>query len=170
MRLILLRHAKSKYPAGVDDHDRPLAGRGRQACHTIGRHIRDKGLVSDMAIVSTALRAQETWTLVQSASGVDVAWRSDRRIYDASPEALLEVIRETAADFRSLLVVGHNPGLQKLALGLIGSADPDVLARLEQKLPTAGLVVIDFAFQDWRALSLRSGELKHFATPRMLPR
>ncbi len=136
----------------------------------MGRHICEEDLVPDMAIVSTARRAQETWHLVRSASDIDIACRSDHRVYDATLETLLEVIREAAAEKRSLLVVGHNPGLQNLALGLIGTADPVVLASLLHKLPTAGLVVIEFEFQHWRDLSLSSGELKHFATPKMLRR
>ena len=170
MRLILLRHDKAKHPADFGDHDRPLCKQGRRACIEMGRYIGDGGLVPDMAIVSTARRAQETWHLVRSASDVDVVWRSDHRVYEASPETLLAVICETAAEIRSLLVVGHNSGLQDLAINLIGTAEPSALSGLDYKLPTAGLVAIEFKCQNWRDVSLGSGEVEHFATPKSLVR
>jgi phosphohistidine phosphatase len=170
MRLIVLRHAKANHPADFGDHDRPLSEQGRRACREIGWYIRDGGLVPDMAIVSTARRAQETWHLVRSASDVDVVWRSDHRVYEASPATLLAVIRETAAEIRSLLVVGHNPGLRDLAISLISTAEPSALAGPDNKLPTAGLVAIEFKCQNWRDVSLGSGEVEHFASPKSLIR
>src|SRR5689334_20311557 len=111
-RLMLLRHAKSAWPDGVEDHERPLAERGRVAAPLMGRYMAEHGLLPDFAIVSTARRAQETWALVAPALGRDTAQRDEARIYEARSEAILEVIRETAAGVRTLLVVGHNPGFQ----------------------------------------------------------
>ena len=165
MRLILFRHAKSSRPSGLADHDRPLSGRGRRASKQMGRYMAKEGLVPDQAIASTASRTQETWYLARLGFEKDIICRSESRAYDASPDTLLKVIRETSKKVRGLMVVGHNPGLWDLALSLIGEADPRELARLKGKLPTAGLVVIDFKFGSWGDVSAHTGKLKRFATP-----
>ena len=144
MRLILFRHAKSSRPSGLADHDRPLSRRGRRASKQMGKYMARKGLVPGQAIASTASRTQETWYLARMSFKRTIICRSDSRAYDASPDTLLTVIRETSKKVRNLVVVGHNPGLWELALSLIGEADPRELARLKGKLPTAGLVTIDF--------------------------
>jgi phosphohistidine phosphatase len=118
--------------------------------------------------VSTARRAQETWDLVREMLDIDVAWCSSDRIYDASAETLLEAVRDTDADARKLLLVGHNPGLQELALRLIGAAEPLELIRLQRKLPTAGLVAIKFKLRDSWNVQVGSGKLERFVTPSSL--
>lgn len=138
-RLMLLRHAKSDWPVGVDDHDRPLAGRGRRASPSMGRYMAEEGLVPDLAIISTARRAQETWELARPAFVAEIFQRNERRIYEAPASAILDVITETGSEIRSLLLVGHNPGIQELALKLIETARESDLARLRRKFPTAGL-------------------------------
>src|SRR3954465_2963655 len=139
LRLMLFRHAKSAYPAGVEDHERPLAERGRKAAPAIGRYMADQELVPDLAVVSTARRAQETWALAAQALGTEVPRRDERRIYEAGPAAILDVTRQTPSRVGTLLLVGHNPGFQELALALIGEGDEDTLARLGSKFSTAGL-------------------------------
>ncbi|WP_274630242.1 SixA phosphatase family protein [Arvimicrobium flavum] len=165
MRLMLLRHAKSKRPAGVEDHDRPLSRRGRQASEQMGKYMAETGLVPDQAVVSTARRTQETWQLARPAFEHEIACHWEGRLYDASPATILEIIRQTGEDIKSQALVGHNPGLQDLALSLIGKGDPDALARLRRKLPTAGLVVIDFKAGSWGELAERTGDLERFVAP-----
>ena len=94
-RLMLLRHAKSAWPDGVDDHERPLAKRGRTACALMGRYMVDEALLPDLTIVSTARRARESWELVRPAFGQDIVERDEPRIYEASASAILDVVRET---------------------------------------------------------------------------
>jgi phosphohistidine phosphatase len=165
-RLMLLRHAKSAWPEGVGDHERPLAQRGRGAAPGIGRYMAEHELLPDLAIVSTARRAQETWELVAPALGRDSTRRDEPRIYEAGWEAILEVIRETKAGVRTLLVIGHNPGLQDLATALIGKGEKSELARIRQKFPTAGLAVIEFAFGGWSEVATGGGRLERFVTPK----
>src|SRR3954451_9727604 len=153
LRLMLFRHAKSAYPAGVEDHERPLAERGRKAAPAIGRYMADQELVPDLAVVSTARRAQETWALAAQALGTDVPRREEGRIYEAGPAAILDTVRQTAPGIGTLLLVGHNPGFEDLAAELVGGGDKDALARLRTKFPTAGLAVIDFDFQRWSDVS-----------------
>ena len=90
------------------------------------------------------------------------------RLYDATSRALIDVFRQAEPEAKSLLVVGHNPGLQEAATALIASGDLEDRERLREKLPTGGLVVIDFAIEDWSKLHLRSGRLERFVVPRML--
>lgn len=161
-RLMLLRHAKSDRPAGIGDHERPLARRGRGDSAAIGRYMAASGLRPDLVVVSTARRAEETWELARPAFAQVVAQRHERRIYEASAPSILEVIRETDPRVTTLLLVGHNPGFHDLALGLVGGGRREDLARLRQKYPTAGLVVLDFDQKDWRDLQEGEGRLERF--------
>ena len=167
-RLLLLRHAKSDWPGGIDDHDRPLAKRGRRASPGMGKYMSDEGLRPDLAIVSTARRAQETWELARLAFVDKVVQRDEPRIYEARADAILDVVRETKAGVQVLLLVGHNPGFQDLALKLIGKASQSDLARLRRKYPTAGLVVIDFDVGRWSEASHQLGRLERFETPKSI--
>ena len=202
LRLLLLRHAKSAYPAGVDDHDRPLAARGRAAAPVIGRYMADQGLVPDLAVVSTARRAQQTWALAaealahvsrkcprfrekdmrksrtysmsresfltRHAVGKDVPRRDEGSIYEARPAAILDIVRQTPPDVGTLLLVGHNPGFQDLAVELVGGGDEDAVARLRAKFSTAGLAVIEFDVPRWSDVSAGSGRLQRFVTPKSI--
>jgi phosphohistidine phosphatase len=91
----------------------------------------------------------------------------EERIYNASPDTLIRLIRETRGA-KTLLVVGHNPGLHDVALALVGSGDTETRERLAEKLPTSGLVVIDFAFDDWSRLRVNSGTIERFISPRSI--
>jgi phosphohistidine phosphatase len=163
--LLLLRHGKSAWPDGVDDLERPLAKRGREASRRMGRYLADEGLVPDLALVSPARRTQETWTLAQDALG-DVAMRAEPRIYEAPPDRLLTVLKGVEPDIGTLLMVGHNPGLEELLRLLV--RDEDRYARAPKKYPTAGLAVIEVPARAWRELSPRSARLLRFVTPRTL--
>jgi phosphohistidine phosphatase len=166
-RLILLRHAKSDWPAGLDDFDRPLAARGAHAAPVMGRYMRDEHLLPDLAIVSAARRTVETWALVAPEVGETPA-RHDKRIYEAPYETLLAVIREVGPEVRTLLIVGHNPGCEELADALISHGDRFAAERMRRKYPTAGLAVIDFDEEEWSAIAERTGRLDRFVTPAAL--
>lgn len=163
---MLLRHAKSAWPEGVADHRRPLAERGRKAAPIIGAYMAEHGLVPDLALVSTARRAQETWEIVAEALRQSVNARDTVAIYEVAAPAILKVIRDVEPSVRSLLLVGHNPGMSELALLLAGRGEE--LSRLHEKFPTAGLAVIDFDIEQWSDIEPGKGHLVRFATPRML--
>ncbi|MBV2181976.1 MAG: histidine phosphatase family protein [Castellaniella sp.] len=168
-RLILLRHAKSDWPTGVDDHERPLrAGRGRQASALMGKYMAREGLAPDLVIVSTARRAQETWDLACSAFAQSIPRRDDPRLYEATAGMLLQVVHETRADIHTLLLVGHHPGLQSLVLELLAEATGPVATRLRDKYPTGGLVVIDFDVAHWNQVRPATGKIRRFETPRSI--
>jgi phosphohistidine phosphatase len=166
-RLMLLRHGKSDWPSGMKDLDRPLAERGRQAVPRVAAHMAEEQLFPDLALVSPARRARETWELVAPKLG-EVPARSEPRFYESPPERLLAVVRELEPDVRSVLLVGHNPGFEDLAKLLIGHGDRYAFARMAKKYPTAGLAVIDFPVEDWPAVKPGSGRLDRFVTPKSL--
>jgi phosphohistidine phosphatase len=165
---MLLRHAKSDRPDNVDDHERPLAERGRRACPLMGAYMVKQGLLPDLAVISTARRTMETWELIRAVFPKDITQIDEARIYDASAKVILDVINETPPDVKALLVVGHNPGLHELALKLIKTGSQQDLSRLQQKYPTAALVVIDFGAGNWKVISEDTGQLERFVMPKSI--
>lgn len=165
-RLILLRHAKSAWPDGVADRERPLAERGRKAAPVIGAYMAREKLIPDLALVSPARRAQETWKLVREALSKKVAERETPGIYEVAAERILEVIRTVEPAIRTLLIVGHNPGMENVASLLVADGDADAMGRMTAKFPTAGLAVIDFDVDGWDEVAAGTGYLKGFVTPR----
>jgi len=140
-RLVLLRHAKSDWP-DVADHDRPLAKRGRRDAPAVGRWLAASGYAPDAVICSTARRARETWELVadgllKAAPDAPPAVRYEPRVYDATVLGLLMLVREFPAEWRTALLVGHNPGMAELTAGLADpSSDPP------SAFPTAAVAVL----------------------------
>ncbi len=168
-RLLLLRHTKSAWSdAGASDHERPLNRRGQEAAPRIGAYLNRHRLIPDCVLCSTAQRARETWELVSAEIPSAPAASYVERLYNAAARTVLDVLRHAPPGAASVLVVGHNPGLQDAAMQLIASGDPDDRERLREKLPTGGLVVIDFAIPQWSKLHPQSGRLERFVVPRML--
>ena len=168
-RLLLLRHTKSSWSEpGASDLERPLNRRGQEAAPRIGAYLARHRLIPDRVLCSTARRARETWELIAAEAPAVPPATFVERLYDASPRTLLDVFRHAEPEAKSLLVVGHNPGLQEVATQLIASGDLEDRERLLEKLPTGGLVVIDFAIADWSKLHPRSGRLERFVVPRTL--
>ncbi|MCK5748005.1 histidine phosphatase family protein [Oricola sp.] len=138
--LYLLRHAKSSWDdPSLDDFDRPLSKRGRKAAPLIGRYMAERNWQPDLALVSPAVRARDTWHLVASEMPKPVETRFEPSIYMAEPEALLALLRNTDTP-GSVILVGHNPGLEQLAARLAGpGSQPQAHARMAEKYPTAAL-------------------------------
>jgi phosphohistidine phosphatase len=176
-RLMLLRHAKTEHdaPSG-QDHDRRLDDRGRLDAAAVGGWIGRHLPVPEVVLVSTAVRAQQTWEIVrqamQDAARTVTAQpqvESLDELYGAEPAQLLQLIRMAcSADPRQLMVIGHNPGLHELALALAGSGDAAAKKALEDNLPTSGLAVLDFAIEDWNGVAFRCGTLVRFTSPKLL--
>ena len=169
LRLMLLRHAKSDWSRpGMPDRNRPLNARGREAAPLMAAHMLANDLVPQRALVSVATRTRETWKLITPFLHRKVETIFEARLYESSPHAILAVIKETPATVKSLLLVGHNPGLQTLGLALIGSGDGQARDNLAAKFPTAALAVIDFIVGPWSALRPSTGRLERFIRPRDL--
>lgn len=168
-RLILLRHAKSDWSdPDKPDRDRPLNDRGRATAPGVGQYMIRHRLLPDKALVSPAVRTRQTFRLVADAFERPPKETLDPRIYEAEAETLAEVIRQTPASVETLLLVGHNPGLQELALQLVGKGRSETRRSLRDKMPTAALAVIEFDIDDWREVEPGSGRLERFVTPRAI--
>ena len=172
-RLMLLRHAKTETdaPSGRD-HDRRLDERGRKDAARIGEWIGRHPPFPDLVQVSPAERARQTW---------EIAWEVMKEyappplvepvdeLYGADPPQLLRAIRRAeTSNPKRLMLVGHNPGMHELALALTGSGEASGRMALADNLPTAGLVVFDFAVDDWNDVAFRSGRLVLFISPKLL--
>ncbi|MEA1830822.1 histidine phosphatase family protein [Methylobacterium durans] len=166
-RLILLRHAKSDRAPGLRDLDRPLNPRGRQAAPFMGRYLADQGLRPDLALVSPSVRTQETWEAAAAALGT-VRTETVRTIYEAPASALLAAVRDAPDEAGSLILVGHNPGMQDLAVKLVGRGDAAARGRLRTQFPTAAVAVIDFEAGAWSEIGWGAGTLERFVRPREL--
>ena len=168
-RLLLLRHAKAeRSEPGIEDHSRVLIERGRKDAAKIGAYMAGHALVPDRVVMSPSARTQETWKFAATAFRPTPAAMSAERLYNAATHAILGVIKDTPASAHSLLVIGHNPGLHEIALMLIATGDIDTRERLREKLPTCGLIIMDFAFDDWGRLHPQSGRLERFVSPKSL--
>ena len=165
--LILFRHAKSSWPDDVDDHDRPLAERGRKAAPVMAKWLADRALKPTIALVSTARRTQETWTLIAPELG-KVAKRDVREIYEAPASQILDTIHDVEPSVESLLVVGHNPGMEDLAQLLMKGDGGEAGAKIRQKFPTAAIAVVSIPVDDWTEVVPDIGKLELFVTPKML--
>jgi phosphohistidine phosphatase len=165
--LYLLRHAKSSWDdPSFDDHDRPLAPRGRRAAKRIARHMRAEGIRPELVLCSSARRTRETLGLVSSGWDGEVPVRIERRVYAAGDGDLLALINEVPEEVESVLLIGHNPGLETLALAL--AARGPYLGRLEEKYPTGALASLAFDGRTWADLGPGTAELVGFVVPRDL--
>lgn len=168
--LILLRHAKSGWDDhGARDFDRRLNPKGERAARTMGQHMRDRGLSWDHAIASPAARVVETLEQVSVGYGRTIEPEWDRRAYLASASMLLDLIHAAPTEADTLLVTGHNPGLEELVLMLVPDRSGDGLRdEVEMKFPTASLAVITCDGDTWAAVMSGKCTLAAFTRPRDL--
>lgn len=168
-RLMLLRHGKSDWSdSGLEDHDRPLAPRGVKSSRKVGAYLSREALVPERAWCSPAARARGTWDLVLEAIGQDVETEYRQDLYLAEPPAMLAAIASGPAGCDSLILIGHNPGLDRLTRMLIETGNRSVTASLGDNFPTAGLAVLEFETDDWAAVGPARGRLSRFVHPRNL--
>jgi phosphohistidine phosphatase len=163
-RLILLRHAKSDWPADIADHDRPLAKRGRRDAPAVGRWLGTSGYIPDAVVCSTARRTRETWKLAagglaEVVPGAAPPVSYEPRVYEASVLRLLMLVREFAEDHRTVLLIGHNPGMAELTAGLADKPPPPPLS-----FPTAAVAVLTIS-GPWADTTPGEEKLVAFATP-----
>jgi phosphohistidine phosphatase len=154
--LVVLRHAKSAWPAGVADADRPLAERGERDAPAVGRWLREHVPGIDLTVCSPAVRTRQTWRLVAGELDGIPAFRLDKRIYDADVAELLSVLRELPDTARAVVLVGHNPGLSDLVHVLTG----DLV-----ELKTSSVAVLHGPDR-WADVDQGTARLARFETPR----
>lgn len=169
LTLFLFRHAKSAWDdPSLGDFDRPLAPRGERAAPAMAAYMETQGLRPDLVLCSAARRTRATWALMAGTLGQPRTTYL-KEIYEAGAPALVAAIRRAPNDARRLMLIGHNPGLQDLAINLIGSGDRAERKALSEKFPTASLAAIEFDIAAWRDLVPASGRLTLFMTPKRLP-
>lgn len=165
--LYLLRHAKSSWSdPTLPDQERPLAPRGRRDAKRVAKHLVQLGIEPDLVLCSSAQRTRETLELVRPALGATTSVVLEAELYAASADKLLEHLRAVPDRVASVLLIGHNPGLQDLAL-LLASAGAE-FARLEAKFPTAALATLALPNATWRQLSQANAVLDAFVVPKQL--
>jgi phosphohistidine phosphatase len=168
LNLMLLRHAKSSLAeAGQEDSDRPLSPRGQHAATAVGRYMASHNLVPQLVLCSPARRTRETWSLVAGELKAFPAILFVEEIYNfGDGKALMDCLRQKAGAVQSVLLVGHNPSIGRLAQILVGEGDKKLRERLEKKYPTAALAVISFDLDNWRSLTAGAGTLLRFVIPK----
>ncbi|MFI6934262.1 SixA phosphatase family protein [Streptomyces sp. NPDC050287] len=164
--LVVLRHAKSAWPSGVPDHERPLAPRGRRDAPAAGRALAEADLLPDLAVCSTAVRARQTWELASGQWGTPPPVRFAAEVYAADVPELLDVVHAVPAEVDTLLLVGHNPGLEELVLDLAGDGLDDALEEVRLKFPTSAIAVLAWRGTDWPDLTPGTALLTGVIVPR----
>jgi phosphohistidine phosphatase len=167
-QLFVLRHAKSSWDdPGLDDHERPLAPRGRRAVRAMAEYLRSNGIEPALILCSSARRTRET------LEGVGLSGETliEDGLYAASPGRVLERLHEVADEVESAMVVGHNPAMQVLVLRLAAGGGSELdgtqLSEVQHKFPTGALATLTFE-GDWSELSPGGARLESFVRPKRL--
>jgi phosphohistidine phosphatase len=166
----LFRHAKSgeKGNPRIRDFDRPLSNRGLKAAPKMGAAMRERHLRPTLILCSPSVRTRQTLTLASTE-----AWdnppkvRFDKRLYEASAQTILDVLKEVPEDADHVMIVGHNPGMQDFAVML--SVSSKERQRLKDKLPTASVVTLEFDEELWKDLQPATGHVVLYMSPKTLP-
>ena len=168
-QLTLLRHAKSSWDdQRLEDFNRPLNARGWKAARRIGRELEERGLHFDIVLASPAARVRETIDGVQEKYDFGAPIQFERRIYEASETSLLELVRSLPETAGSALIVGHNPGLERLIVELTHDEGIGLRHRVIGKFPTAGLAAIRLPAERWRNVEPESGTIVDLIFPKEL--
>lgn len=157
--VFILRHAKSSWKhQDIDDHDRPLNKRGKRDAPILGELLRNKHLVPDLIISSTAKRANSTAKAVAKSSGYQGKIIMDKSLYAAEPAAYIDILHRLSNEFTQVLMVGHNPGLEELVGMITGE---------EHTMPTCSLMHIQFSVNSWNEVDYKCrGKLLEILQPR----
>jgi phosphohistidine phosphatase len=165
--LLLLRHAKSSWAdSAVSDHDRPLAPRGARAAKRVANRLQAEAIRPALVLCSSARRARDTLDALGPSLDETTVISTEEGLYGADADQLLDRLHAIDKGTPSVMVVGHNPGLEDLAVRLAGDGDQAALAQLHTKFPTAALATLDLGSMDWARL----GPGQAFLTSLVLPR
>jgi phosphohistidine phosphatase len=163
----LLRHAKSSWSSPtLPDRERPLATRGVTDAPLMGKAMAERGIDPELVLCSSARRTRDTLDLVLPELRVEPKVVYVDALYRASPEQMLEMLHEIQPGANRVMLVGHNPEIQAFALDLVGSGPKHFRDRLQAKFPTAGLAVINFVSGLWKSVTVNSGTLNLFLSPK----
>lgn len=156
--LYIFRHAKSSWDnPNLADFDRPLNDRGLKTAPFMGEIMFKNNFQPELVLSSPAVRAKETVNLLKTSANLPSKVEFDERIYEASPQTLLNVVSELDETAKSAMLVGHNPGLEGLIKVLTGEFE---------QMPTAALAVIDLETESWNDITSESGKLRTIIRPK----
>lgn len=166
----IFRHAKSDWnDARLRDFDRPLNKRGRKGAEVMGRHICEHGIRWQRILASPAVRVTQTIEIAANAAGKSAPVSWDRRIYLANSATLMDVLRDQGGDPESILLIGHNPGLEDLIFDLVPDDGSSPLRDIvEEKFPTAAYAVLELGIDGWPDIDENCARLVHLVRPRDL--
>lgn len=168
--LYLLRHAKSSWKdPRRDDFDRPLSKRGRAAAQDIGKFLAEHAIAPAHILCSPARRTRETLERAQKKWHRTTSIDYERSLYLADQASLAEHLRRLSDVLPSVMLIGHNPGLQNLALMIVGDDDP-LRPQVNEKFPTGALLVLSLSIERWRDVAPASGRIERLVLPRDLGR
>jgi phosphohistidine phosphatase len=160
----LLRHAKSDWDdPHLDDFDRPLSKRGQRAGERMRRYFADTEIRPDLVLCSTARRTRATWDLIAPAIHPPPTFKPLQGLYLAPASRILTVLRRLPEDCRAVMVIGHNPGIGRVATLL--AREGRSLGRMRQKYPTGALAVLTIEVETWRDIRAGRGRLLSFTAP-----
>ena len=166
--LYLLRHGKSSWGTPTaGDFERPLKERGIEAARMMGRHMASSNLRPDLVLCSAATRARQTLDFLMEGFGKELENRIEETLYLASPQTIIGHLHNVPDSIQSVMFVGHNPGLQCLALELATGSSEDH-DRIQSNLPTAALVMLAGDQPGWTPIQARSFTLQRYLTPKTL--
>ncbi len=167
--LFLLRHAKSDWSDNsVDDHDRDLAHRGERAAAAMGQYLSQAGVEPDLALCSTAMRARRTWEVLSANWPLAPNVEFERGLYLAGSTGLLNRLKKVDPGLDSVLIIGHNPDIEKLILGVAGKGKGDSLARAADKVPTCAFAELTLKGETWSDFEPGTAVLEKFVAPKDL--
>ncbi|MGI8570365.1 MAG: SixA phosphatase family protein [Methylocella sp.] len=164
-RLLLVRHAEAGAPASEGDPERRLTAQGRADAARMGAYFRASGLVFDLALVSPALRARDTLDMILQEQPQKPACELEASLYNAGVDTLQDLLAQAAGWVKTLLIVGHNPGLREFARFLVRGGESAV----PRHFPSPCLAVIDFSCGDWSEAGAGGGRLDRFVNFSSLP-
>jgi len=156
--LYLLRHAKSSWKdENLLDIERPLNRRGRKACEIVGGFLKKEKIIPDLVLSSSAVRARQTAEIVIESAKLSTELRFDERIYEAGPNRLLDVVRQIEKSKKSVLLVGHNPGLEEFL---------DLLTGTTESMPTGTISKVVLSASNWAGTGDQGGTLEWILKPK----
>jgi phosphohistidine phosphatase len=158
--LLVLRHAKSDWNnPNMSDFERPLNGRGLRSALQMGAFLQEKKLEPDLIVSSPAVRAKDTAELIKDAAQFLTELKFEPRIYEATVNDLIDVLKQIPKSCQVLLIVGHNPGFENLIESLTGET---------REMPTAALAEVHLNIEDWSEIDVGQGNLKNLYKPKEL--
>ncbi len=172
--LFILRHAKSSWSDPfLDDFERPLNKRGKQACVDMGQWLNKQNINADLVLCSPAKRAKDTWKRIKKEQVAFGKKEFVASLYLASTRELLKVIKKAPTKVSCLMLIGHNPGLHELILQLVNtkalnSEQTQDLQHITYKFPTTGFAHLQFAVENWADVAPLTGKLYRMMMPSLL--